>query len=367
MMEKESIFEFDNLLNKNNIYSNKLQSDELFKIVYLSSDSEEMKEIVLKHSENILNRCSIDFDMFNYFTILYLKFNDINKDECNNCLDITVNSIFSKKTLLFLMKIYRKVIQYKIFDKESIYELIMEELKEKKSEDSSIILFDLYIFPDFKLMFNKKHRVISILIESYQLYDRNVMSSQLFLGSTIIGKLLNDDNEQKVEKYLRQCLQEKQISTKNIEMIGGGGSSLVYKIKNLVIKLGETRNNRRIYINHRILASLLRKLETNENGEPQFYVEIMKHIRTGDVTEDERDELKKDLYEMGLIWEDSKLENCGILDDDDENICELPVDYVEVMGKIENPYRREAFMKRIRKVVVLDNDHMSLNVKCSSS
>ena len=357
-MDSVLINEIENLLCEEKIFSKIINSQELFKLVLLSSKNEEIKKIVEKYSQNILYRCSVDFDMFNYFTMLFLKFNDINKLECSNCLNLTVNSIFSNKTLLFLMKLYKSLIIKETISKDNIFETILKDLKEKKSEDASIILFDLYIFPDFKLMFNEKHRVISTLIESYQLYDRDVMSSQLFLGSTIIGKLLKGDNEEIVEKYLRDCLQEKHISTKNIEMIGGGGSSLVYKIKNLVIKLGETRNNRRIFINHRILASMTRKLETNELGEPQFFVEIMKYIKTGDVTIEELEELKKDLLEQGLIWEDCKIENCGILDDDDENICNLPVDYIEVMGNIENPYRRESFMKRKRKVVVLDNDHI---------
>ena len=123
-------------------------------------------------------------------------------------------------------------------------------------------------------------------------------------------------------------------------MIGGGGSSLLYKIGNDVLKIGETRNSRKIYINHRILASQIRKLLYDNNDNPLFYIEQMKCVRTDGITQKDVDELRQDLYEQGLIWDDAKIANCGILDPDDENICTLPVDYIEVAGKIDNPTRR---------------------------
>ena len=67
-----------------------------------------------------------------------------------------------------------------------------------------------------------------------------------------------------------------------------------------------------------------------------------------------------------MIWEDDKLENCGLLSDNDENICPLPVDYIEIAGCINNPYPSEQFMKRERKVVVIDNDYIHYNPLKSS-
>ena len=55
-----------------------------------------------------------------------------------------------------------------------------------------------------------------------------------------------------------------------------------------------------------------------------------------------------------------------IEEDNDENICPLPVDYIEIAGCINNPYRREQFMKRERKVVVIDNDCIRYNPLKSS-
>ncbi len=340
-----------------------LTSEELFVLVMTFLKDSHAKYLVERDFQKIINRCSVDYDMFNFFTILALKFigGGYYKELCEASLDLTVREIFSKDTIIFLLKKFKKIKEKGVISKEELFTEILEDLKLMETDKSSKILFDLFIFPDFKLMLESRHRVISTLIEAYQLYDPDIVSSQMFFGSNIIGKLLKDDNEKIVAKYLRCLLEEKQISPRYVKMIGGGGSSLVYKIKDLVIKLGETRNNRKIYINHRILASIVRKLELGPNEEELFYVEIMKYAKVGDVTPEERDELYQDLYDQGLIWDDAKLINCGVLVDGDENICELPVDYIEVAGRIDTPYRREEFMKRKRKVVVIDNDNIRYN------
>ena len=129
----------------------------------------------------------------------------------------------------------------------------------------------------------------------------------------------------------------------------------------MVIKLGEDRNDRKVYINHRILASFIRKLEQDKDGNDLFYVEVMKYAITGDVTEEERDELRRDLYMQGLIWTDDKLANCGVLVDGDENYYDREIDYTEFAGHINSPARREEFAKRKRRVVVIDNDHIRFN------
>lgn len=352
---------------KSRDFLQELNSEELFQVVMAFAKDEEIRPFLENNSKNIIGRCSIDFDMYNYLTILALKFNDINKEMCQNILSKTVNAIFSQESRMFLFKLYKEMREKGVIKKELVFEQALDKLRAYNTNTSSVILFDLYTFPDFQLMLNEKHRVISTLIEAYKFYNPDIIGSQLFQGSSIIGKLLQKNNEDVIASYLRDMLQEKQISPVNVRMIGGGGTSLVYKVRQQVIKIGESRNNRKIYINHRILASLKRKLITDSCGDEQFYVEVMKYVRTGDVTEEERNELKKDLHDQGLIWSDDKLENCGLLDDDDENICQLPVDYIEVAAKIDNPTRREQFMKRKRKVVVIDNDCISYNPLKSSN
>lgn len=340
-----------------------LEEIDAYDLLMLIKDSvlDERKSKVSDNFDIILNRCCLDYNMFNYFTILIMKFANIEKEKCNNQLNCTVNQIFNKSTLLFLHKIFKRVTMDKYKSKMEVFLDTLNELKTYSTEKSSMILFDLYLFPDYAKMLDELHPVISTMINSYQIFNPDVVSTDIFKGSSIIGKLLLDENEKIAEKYMRELLQERHLNSRNVRMIGGGGSSLVFKIKDLVLKLGETRHCRRIYINHRILASIVRKLELTSDEKELFYVEIMKYAKVGDVTEEERDELRKDLYDQGLIWDDDKLENCGVLMDGDDNLSTLPVDYIEVAGNIENPYRREEFMKRKRKVVVIDNDNIRYN------
>lgn len=361
LMEQKT-FIYNKWLNNEN-FIEELSSEEVFQMVVTFISDKSISILIQRDFKKILYRCSTDYDMFNYFTILTLKINgdEKQKEACNIMLENTVKSIFSSASLIFLMKMYKKVKEEKIYRREPLFKIIIDELKKMDTAKSSIILFDLFIFPDFKLVLERNHRTIATLIECYQLYGPDVVSSKIFVGSSIIGKLLQGDNEAIATQYLRDLLFEKQITPRNIQMIGGGGSSLVYRIGDKVIKFGETRNNRKIYIYHRLLASQIRKLELGPNDEELFYVEVMKNALVGDVTEEEMAELKQDLYDHGLIWDDDKLENCGVLVDGDENICDLPVDYIEVAGKVEAAHDRELFMKRERKVVVIDNDNIRRN------
>ena len=90
--------------------------------------------------------------------------------------------------------------------------------------------------------------------------------------------MLKKDNQLLAYEYIKLLLDKYKLELDNIEYIGGGGSNLVYKIGDSVIKLGETRSDRKIYVNHRILASQVRKLLKSKNGKDLFYVEIMRYI-----------------------------------------------------------------------------------------
>ena len=353
------------LLEKDNDFIESLTSEELFQIVMCFSQDVEIRPLIEKVSEQIFYRCTIDYDMFNCFTIICFKIFKISKDEADECLERTVKSIFGKDSILYLLNQLNYMKKNGVMCKDDLFKKIITDLNKMPTDKSSKILFDLYIFPDFNLYLNTHFRVVSTLIEAYQLYDRDIVSSNIFNGSTIVAKLLDKNNELIVAKYLRDLLKEKQISTRNIKMVGGGGACLVFRINDMVIKLGEDRHDRKIYINHRILASFFRKLITDEKGNKLFYVEIMKYALTGDVTPEERDELKKDLYDQGLIWDDDKLANCGVLVDGDMNYYDRPIDYSEVAANIDYPHRSEEFNKRKRRVVVIDNDHIRYNTSKS--
>lgn len=363
MLEKllESKFKIKELLEKDQNFIESLTSEELFQILITFSNDDMIRPLIELNADKILSRCTVDYDMFNCFSIICMKIFKIEKEKAEMCLDKTIKKTFGKDSITYLLKLIRIMKKDGVIPKEELFKIIINDLNNMTTDKSSKILFDFYIFPDFNLLLNTHYRIVATLIEAYQLYDSEILSSEIINGSTIIGKLIKGKNELIVAKYLRDLLQEKQISTRNIKMVGGGGSCLVFRINDMVIKLGEERNDKKIFINHRILASFLRELELDENGQELFYVEIMKYAHTGDVTPAERDELKQDLYDQGLIWDDDKLANCGVLVDGDENYYDRPIDYTKIAAHIDNPVRREEFAKRKRRVVVIDNDHMRFN------
>ena len=349
------------LLEKDEDFIESLTSENLYRLVMYFANDDEIKSLITKHVDKILYRCTVDYDMYNCFTIIGMKVTKIEAQKAEDYLSKTIKKVFCQDSIIYLLKLMNYMKKNGIVSKEALFELIINDLKAMPTNKSSKILFDLYIFPDFKLLLNTHYRITATLIEAYQLYDSEIISSHIINGSTIIGKLIDKKNEAIVAKYLRDLLQEKQISTRNIKMVGGGGSCLVFKINDMVIKLGEERNDKKIFINHRILASFLRKLELDANGDELFYVEIMKYALTGDVTPAERDELKRDLYDQGLIWDDDKLANCGVLVEGDDNYYDRPIDYSVFQAHIDNPVRREEFNQRRRRVVVIDNDHIRYN------
>lgn len=350
------------IIESNKSFFKDLTPYELYKVVVILGTTNEGLSILKKYASYLIDRCTENFCIFDYFTLLTLKDYDIQKDKCRMMLEMSTNSVFSTKTLLFLRRIDRGIINNSSITNEAdAFNYIFDSLKDMETDKSSIITFDMSLFSDFKSELHDRYLLVDVLISSYQKYDPDVVDNTLFKGSSIIGKLLQGENQYVAEHYARLLLRDKKLNSSNVKMIGGGGSNLVFKIGGNVLKLGETRNSRKIYVNHRILASQVRKLVFDKNQKELFYVEVMKYVKTGDVTEEEMQELKSDLYSQGLIWDDVKLENCGVLDNNDQNESLLSVDYVDVAGDINYPTKRQEFMQRKRKVVVIDNDNIRYN------
>jgi len=331
-------------------------SEELLKTIKIYSENPEFEKYFAQNKKIIISHCTSNYNLEDCLSLMFLREIDAFSIEIKNLFQNTINSIFSKATLMFLFKVYRLVKNDEL-QIDNIFDYIINELTHMDSKKSTIILFDLCLFINFRERLNRDYPIITNMIMSYFNYDMNIIGADIFAGSTIIGFLLKDHNEDMVKPYIEKLLDGKELSTDTMKMIGGGGSSLVYKINDLVLKLGETRNTRRVFINHRILQSLVRDLLT-KNDEDLLWVEVMNYAYVGDVTKEERDELKSDLYRQGIIWEDDKLENCGVLQDDDTN----DLYYGEVKPKmmatiIDNAADREAFSRRRRRVVVIDNDN----------
>jgi len=344
---------------KNRNFISQIDSFELFKIVKTFYKDDFGKKLIERDLDKILEKTTESFNIFDSFTVLLLKANKIYNNDFDLKFFNILKEVISSNTLMYISRILKDIERENINTSVDVYNHIFSTLKSKNNEMSSICLFDMSLFPDFREELKKRYHTVFLLIDKYQKYDPDVIGNMMFKGSSIIGKLIHDENQYIAEQYITDLCESKDMA--NIEMIGGGSTCLVLKIGKNVLKLGENRHCRKIYINHRILASLKRKLHVDRDNKPLFYAEVMKYVETEGITIEDLEELKSDLFRQGLEWDDPKIENCGILDENDDNVSLLPVDYIEVAGNIDNPIDREEFQKRKRKVVVIDNDCIRYN------
>lgn len=331
-----------------------LDSFDIYQIVLLSQNNKKFKEFLIDNKKIILDKICANYNFFDGLSILILMRDDYYNGVAKKIFNESMKEVFNNKTILFMNKINKEILDTHCYNKQQILSKVFYSLSQFDSLKASIILYNLNEFDDFKTELKNRYRNVELLLSAYQKFDLETMANNSYMGSTILGCLLKHDNQYLVQDYIDNLMKDSSYDGK-VECIGAGSTCLVFKIGDSVLKLGETRNSRKIYVNHRILASQVRKLLKNGDQE-LFYVEVMKYLRDTKVTKEECEELVRDLLRQGLIWEDVKLENCGILNEGDDNISDLEVDYEEVIGRVENPVDREEFMKRKRKVVVLDND-----------
>jgi len=337
-----------------------VDSEEFLEFMKVCSTKPEFHDVIAEHSDIIIDYCVTNYNLEDYMSLLYLREIEEAKEQVNDLFQKTINRILSKKSLMFLMKSYKLLKNGKI-EIEDLFNHMLYEIRIMPSKEATMVLFDLCKFINVPPKLYKEYPIVATMIKSYLNYDLDMISADMFHGSTIIGYLLKGHNEDLVKPYIEKLLQGEEINSHNMPMIGGGGSSLVYKIGDLVLKLGETRNCRRVFINHRILESYIRDL-ISKNDQDLFYIEVMRYIKTGDVTEEELEELKRDLYRQFIIWDDDKLANCGVLPDNYTNDMYFNGNEHDMLATvIDNPGDREAFSRRKRRVVVLDNDNMHID------
>ena len=346
---------YEILLNKvinNPKIISKLDSFSLYQLILLIIKNNNV-DFLEKNADIIINKITVNNDFFDILIQFLLNKYEVFKDRLSIYI---VKTIFDKKTIIFLYNINKSNLDNNYLNKQQIYNNIFESLNSFDNEKISIILYNLNILEDFNKELKRRYPILEMLLSTYQKFDIDKMTNNSYRGSTILGCLIKNNNQYLVEDYIKELIQNKNI--KNVECIGAGSTCLVYRLGKSVLKLSEFRNTRKIFVNHRILASQVRKL-LKDGDKELFYVEVMKYLFDTNVTKEECEELKLDLYRQGMNWEDAKIENCGLLNNNDDNISTLPMDYSEIYANVDNPVDREQFMKRKRKVVVLDNDNIT--------
>ena len=163
---------------------------------------------------------------------------------------------------------------------------------------------------------------------------------------------LEEDDINKVKNIIDSISKKEKLSILDIDKIGDGSYSNIYKIGNKVIKIGYKRNIDKIVDNNRIL------LPDEFISIKDNIIEITDYIDDkSDFTKDEIYEVYKDLREQGIIWMDPSKDNLKRIDN-------INIEIQKEKSKNRNKYpfiKNKRIINRPLKsndLVIIDLDHL---------
>lgn len=174
----------------------------------------------------------------------------------------------------------------------------------------------------------------------------------------LTGKKRNNlDNNmmQSLTMIFEEIAQNEMVDVSDVEYIGKGDHSNVYKLGNKVIKLGGRRLTNKIPYHRRILQPLFRREIKNKD----LYIEISEYVESDiSITDEDAYLIYKELRDDGIIWLDAKSENIGRLKKDNVIHFKEPL-YVkkESVGYIEETIKEEEPLHK-GDLVIIDTDYL---------
>lgn len=178
-------------------------------------------------------------------------------------------------------------------------------------------------------------------------YKMTNMQSQSLDAITLYG----------LTEIVNEIAQNENVDISNIEHIGSGTMTNVYKLGNKVIKFGKKRMTNKIPYHKRILQPLLRR--SILSGDKDLYIEISEYLLPDNsITDEDAYLIYKELRDDGIIWLDAKKENLGRLQKDNIAHFKEPL-YVrnETVGYIPETIQEDATLPK-GDLVILDTDFL---------
>jgi len=292
--------------------------------------------IDLKNYDFIKENKDLIFSLFQKEQLIELYRNIKDNTECRELLEEYIIDNLDKVINLKMSQV--DSLLYEIKQGTKIYKALIKYLKDNmeliiKNQSDSLDLFDL------KKTYETDDE-LKPLIRDYFDKNKNEIIDRMYKHITYLFIQYEDNqseyNEERktVKEILRLIIEElcekEKVNFGEIEKIGEGAYSQVYKIKDKVIKLGIHRNTRLIPENPYIVKPLLRKnfsVDGKEFGE-QLFIEVTERVDTLPVNldPDKINEILYDLYskqrDLGIEWKDIRIQNVGILRKD--NIIHWP-------------------------------------------
>lgn len=154
-----------------------------------------------------------------------------------------------------------------------------------------------------------------------------------------------------------EVAQNENVDIADLEYIGKGTLTDVYKIGNKVVKFGKNRLTDKIPYHRRILQPLIRRRLLR--GFKDLYIEISEYIPPDNtITDEDAYLIYKELREDGIIWLDAKRENLGRLEKSNLAYFNEPL-YIknETVGYIPETIKKDNPLNK-GDLVIIDTDFL---------
>lgn len=289
-------------------------------IVNLLSENKKEKKFVGRIIDKIRKKPNLPKKILeNNFELIFEKVSD---GYTKAVIEIFSENRELKPILKDNIQIVLRKVMSNYYNLQSIYGLINDNNLLEKNLD-----FILNSNPKIEHIFFLKKYLIGKSEEIDEKIEKCFRNRKLEFSKFLLDERLEHDNNKIIENYslttsvlIEEILESEDANYTDIDYIGSGTYSDVYKIKNKVIKISGARETYKIPNHRRILQPLLRiGLIDEENNKNIGYIEITDRVET--LIQRERNvnklyELYKELRDNGIIWTDVRFDNVGKLKKD---------------------------------------------------
>lgn len=278
-----------------------------------------------------------------------------------NKLDIIIKILYDKKRDYDVLSFS---VVSEIFEEGGI-DFIEKFIKNIKSLLPNIAEDDLFELCQLVKKAPSYNAEISDILNEKLENNKKLVAKSLLkkLGPSIYNRQINIDM---IEIILDELIENEGIRMIDIDYIGKGAFSKVYKIGEMVLKIGRARRSYEIPNHPRILQPLVRKNLKDKNGYIEGCVEVSNFVRCIKKIEpgikEEIYQLYKELRKDGLIWADADYKNIGRLNKKNNNIYYIkrngdePINVAPEAVGLEGELKGRILDKG--ELVILDSDYI---------
>lgn len=291
--------------------------NELQIFVDISRDGKTNKEIILEHFGEVLEYVKYREDiLFDYIMDECIYDSDYDKVIEKYLPDLLKRIPLYGGTILSTIAMYNPNAILTNFDKifsqeneEKIFDYFQAIKGKNRNLDKAI---------NSKIRENSKNFVMGLWFGS--LFETKEKREKRKFWRDAFDEKEKEECKTALDIVLREVLDETNKDYTDIEFVGEGSYSTVYRIGNKVIKFGDEILKYQIPNHRRFLQPIARANYTLEDKSVMAYFEVTSYADTF-FSEKEQDDEKlyqiyKELRDSGIVWIDAKWENVGKLLDD---------------------------------------------------